>query len=66
MLPERRHEISRVEAFSDAVFAFALFAPGYYPVFSGFSYFLMGPSHWLFARRVMHRRRNLERALEVS
>jgi uncharacterized membrane protein len=24
MLPERRHEISRLEAFSDAVFAFAL------------------------------------------
>ena len=24
LLPERRHEVSRVEAFSDAVFAFAL------------------------------------------
>jgi len=24
MLPRRRHEISRLEAFSDAVFAFAL------------------------------------------
>ncbi len=24
LLPERRHEVSRLEAFSDAVFAFAL------------------------------------------
>jgi uncharacterized membrane protein len=24
MLPERRHEVSRLEAFSDAAFAFAL------------------------------------------
>jgi uncharacterized membrane protein len=127
MLPVRRHEISRLEAFSDAVFAFALtllvvsldvpksydelmalmagfvpfaasfalltwiwyehnlffrraslgahlvsatvgaiatgialFAPMPLPVFSGFTYFLMGPAHWVFGLSSSRRRRALE------
>jgi Endosomal/lysosomal potassium channel TMEM175 len=130
MLPARRHEITRVEAFSDAVFAFALTllvvslevpdsydklgagfvviflmfgllylqayrkrdelkltplevfdtraaggehlvsvsigalatlvaltTPPPYPVFSGFTYFLMGPAHWIYGMRIGKRRR---------
>ena len=50
MLPARRHEITRVEAFSDAM-------P--YPAFSGFTYFLMGPAHWIYGARVGRRRKEM-------
>jgi uncharacterized membrane protein len=51
MARARKHEISRLEAFSDAVFAFALWAllmPGRVSAFAGFVYFLMGPAHWAY------------------
>jgi uncharacterized membrane protein len=39
--------------------AIALFGPGYIPMLSGFTYFLMGPAHWLYGR-TMGRRRQAE------
>ncbi len=51
MLPARRHEISRLEAFSDAVFVFAL---------TLLVYFLMGPAHWMQGVRAVHRRKALD------
>ena len=36
--------------------AVALLAPGYYQVFAGFAYFLMGPAHWVYARSMERRR----------
>ena len=60
MLPPRRHEISRLEAFSDAVFAFA---PMPLPMFSGFTYFLMGPAHWAFGVSAGRRRKTIESRL---
>ena len=59
MLPPRRHEISRLEAFSGAVFAFALTLP----MFSGFTYFLMGPAHWAFGVSAGRRRKAIESRL---
>jgi uncharacterized membrane protein len=46
--------------------AIALAAPWPYPVFSGFSYFLMGPAHWLYGRRVGQQRRVLEASLQPA
>jgi hypothetical protein len=98
LLPARRHEISRLEAFSDAVFAFALtllvvsldspksyddlialmagfvpfaasfalltwIAPMPLPMFSGFTYFLMGPAHWVFGVTAGRRRKTIENRL---
>ena len=76
LLPARRHEISRLEAFSDAVFAFALnlvsagvgllavavalFAFRPWPQFSGFVYVLMGPMHWIYGVTVGRSRRAFE------
>jgi uncharacterized membrane protein len=40
----------------------ALLAPGDYPAFSGFSYFLMGPAHWLYGRTMSRRRETLRPA----
>jgi hypothetical protein len=56
MLPGRRHDISRLEAFSDAVFMPL-------PMFSGFSYFLMGPAHWTFGVSAGRRRTAIESRL---
>ena len=36
--------------------AIALFGPGYTPMLSGFTYFLMGPAHWLYGRTMARRR----------
>ena len=35
----------------------ALIAPPPYPVISGFTYFLMGPAHWIYGMRMGRRRR---------
>jgi uncharacterized membrane protein len=35
----------------------ALTTPPPYPVFSGFTYFLMGPAHWIYGMRIGKRRR---------
>ena len=72
MLPRRRHDISRIEGFSDAVFAFALsivsgrvgvlatliavLPPPPVSLFSGFTYFLMGPARWIYGVRAPRRR----------
>jgi hypothetical protein len=40
--------------------AIALFTPWPFPVFSGFTYFLMGPAHWIYGVRVGRRRKALE------
>ena len=37
----------------------ALAAPSPYSAFSGFTYFLMGPSHWIYGTRVGRRRKQL-------
>jgi uncharacterized membrane protein len=46
--------------------AIALLAPPPYPVFSGFSYFLMGPAHYVYGTQVGKRRRALEQSLAAS
>ena len=137
MLPARRHDISRLEAFSDAVFAFALtlvvvsldvpksydelmalmagfvpfaasfalltwiwyehnvffrryglqaaldahlvsatvgviatvvalVAPMPLPLFSGFTYFLMGPAHWVFGLSSSRRRKAIEAPIAAA
>jgi hypothetical protein len=43
--------------------AVALFAPMPLPLFSGFTYFLMGPSHWAFGASVGRRRKAVENRL---
>jgi hypothetical protein len=43
--------------------AIALLAPPPYPVLSGFSYFLMGPAHYVYGMQVGKRRRALEESL---
>jgi uncharacterized membrane protein len=43
--------------------AVALFAPMPLPMFSGFTYFLMGPSHWAFGASVGRRRKAVENRL---
>jgi uncharacterized membrane protein len=43
--------------------AVALFAPVGVAVFSGFTYFLMGPAHWMYGVRASRRRRVVEAAL---
>lgn len=40
----------------------ALAAPFPWPMFSGFTYFLMGPAHWVYGVRVGRRRKVLEEA----
>ena len=40
--------------------AVALFAPMPYPMFSGFTYFLMGPGHWAFGVTSARRRKAIE------
>jgi hypothetical protein len=37
----------------------AALAPGNYPAFAGFSYFLMGPAHWLYGSAMGRKRRAL-------
>jgi len=37
----------------------ALAAPPPYPAFSGFTYFLMGPAHWIYGARVGRRRKEM-------
>ena len=44
----------------------ALLAPWPFPVFSGFSYFLMGPAHWIYGVRTGRRRKSLEARLDGS
>jgi len=46
--------------------AIALIAPHPYPVFSGFTYFLMGPAHWIYGVKAGNRRRALEQQLTQS
>jgi uncharacterized membrane protein len=36
--------------------AIALFGPGYTPMLAGFTYFLMGPAHWIYGRTMGRRR----------
>jgi uncharacterized membrane protein len=43
--------------------AIALFAPMPLPMFSGFTYFLMGPSHWVFGVSAGRRRKAIENRL---
>lgn len=43
--------------------AVALFAPYPFPVFSGFTYFLMGPAHWIYGVNVGRRRKAVEQQL---
>jgi uncharacterized membrane protein len=43
--------------------AIALFAPTSYAVFSGFTYFLMGPAHWQHGTRAFRRRKAFEARL---
>jgi uncharacterized membrane protein len=40
--------------------AIALFAPMPFPLFSGFTYFLMGPAHWVFGVSSSRRRKAIE------
>jgi transmembrane protein TMEM174 (potassium channel) len=44
----------------------ALIAPHPYPGFSGFTYFLMGPAHWIYGVKAGKRRRALEQQLTQS
>jgi uncharacterized membrane protein len=44
----------------------ALVAPWPYPVFSGFSYFLMGPAHYIYGVRAGRRRKALAARLDVA
>jgi uncharacterized membrane protein len=44
----------------------ALIAPYPYPVFSGFTYFLMGPAHWIYGVKAGKRRQALEQQLKQS
>ena len=44
----------------------ALMAPWPFPVFSGFSYFLMGPAHWIYGVRSVRRRQALQAHLDGS
>ena len=41
----------------------AFLAPPPFPVFSGFTYFLMGPAHWIYGVRAGRRRKALEQQL---
>jgi hypothetical protein len=41
----------------------ALIAPPPFPVFSGFTYFLMGPAHWIYGVKADRRRKALEQRL---
>lgn len=41
----------------------ALVAPPPYPVFSGFTYFLMAPAHWTYGVKIAKRRKALEQQL---
>lgn len=69
MLPARTREITRVEAggahlVSASVGALAtgvaLLTPAPYPVFSGFTDFLMWPAHWIYGVRTGRRCKALE------
>jgi uncharacterized membrane protein len=44
----------------------ALFAPMPIPMFSGFTYFLMGPAHWFFGVSAGRRRKSLEALQAVA
>ena len=44
----------------------ALLAPQPFPLFSGFTYFLMGPAHWIYGVRGEKQRRALEQRLAQS
>jgi len=44
----------------------ALVAPSPWPVFSGFTYFLMGPAHWLYGVRSGRRRKALADRLQQA
>jgi len=44
----------------------ALVAPPPYPVFSGFTYFLMGPAHWIYGTRVARRRQALREQIAAA
>jgi len=44
----------------------AIFAPPPYPVFSGFTYFLMGPAHWIYGVKTGKRRKALQQQLTQS
>jgi hypothetical protein len=44
----------------------ALIAPPPYPVFSGFTYFLMGPAHWIYGTRVARRRQALRQQVAAD
>jgi uncharacterized membrane protein len=44
----------------------ALFAPMPFPVFSGFTYFLMGPAHWVFGVTSGRRRKVLETGVAAA
>ncbi len=44
----------------------ALFAPPPYPVFSGFTYFLMGPAHWIYGVKTGKRRKALQQLAQSS
>lgn len=74
MLLRRTHDISRLEAFSDAVFAFALILlvvslevpKSYEQLISPMAFFLMCPAHTLYEMRIKKKRKAFEATLPLE